>query len=113
MNSAIENRRHPRIPLSWPVILMTPQGPIKGETSNISVGGTLILCSETIEIDDEFQIILKHPEDHEMPVTCENVWSGKFISDETVYNVIGVRFIKISSSDREIIASMVAEYYLI
>ena len=75
MNSAIENRRHPRIPLSWPVILMTPQGPIKGETSNISVGGALILCSETIEIDDEFQITLKSSEDHQMSVTCEKVWS--------------------------------------
>ena len=114
MNTGIERRRHPRIPLNWPVILMTPQGPIKGETSNVSVGGlALILFLEKPKVGTEFQITLKSSEDHEMPVTCEKVWSGRIISDESIYHGIGVRFIKISSSDQDIIASLVAEYYLV
>jgi len=114
MNTGIERRRHPRAPLALPVVLMTPQVAIKGKTVNISVGGlALLLFLETPKIGDEFQIALKSSEDHEMPVTCEKVWSGSIIYDESVYNGIGVRFTKISTSDREIIASMVAEYYLI
>jgi len=114
MNTGIDRRRHPRAPIVLPVVLMTPQGAIKGKTANISVGGlALLLFLELPEIGDEFQITLKSSEDHEMPVTCEKVWSGSIVADESVYSGIGARFTKISSNDREIIASMVSEYYLI
>jgi len=112
MSTGIERRRHSRVPLSLPVVLMTPQGAIKGKTANISVGGlALILFFEKPEIGDEFQITLKSSEGHEIPVTCKKVWSGKIIADESVYHGIGVRFTKISSSDQDIIASLIAEYY--
>ncbi len=114
MNTGIERRRHPRVPLVLPVVLMTPQGAIKGKTANISVGGlALILFLEKPKIGNKFQITIKSSEDHGMPVTCEKVWSGRIISDESIYHGIGVCFIKISSSDQDIIASLVAEYYLI
>ena len=114
MNTGIERRRDPRISADWPVVLMTPQGAIKGKTANISISGLgLLLFSETPEIDDEFQITLKPSEGHDMSMTCEKIWSGSINLDETVYSGIGVRFTKISSSDRKIIAAMVKEYYLI
>ena len=46
MNTGIEKRRHPRIPLTWPVVFNSNKGPIKAITSNISEGGALILSSE-------------------------------------------------------------------
>ncbi len=46
-------------------------------------------------------------------MTCEKIWSGSINLDGSVYSGIGVRFTKISSIDREVIASLVAEYYLI
>lgn len=111
MKTGIERRRHPRIPIALSVVLMTAQGAIKGKTANISAGGlALILFSEKPEIGDEFQITLKLPDDHEVPVTCEKVWSGSIVADDSVYNGIGVRFTKISSSDQDIIASLVAKY---
>ena len=114
MNTEIERRRHPRVPLSLPVVLMTPQGAIKGKTANISVGGlALILFIEKPEIGDNFEITIKTPEDHEIPVTCKKVWSGRIIANETVYYGIGVQFTKISPSDSEIISEMVEEYYLV
>ncbi len=60
LNTGIEKRRHPRAPISLPVVLKTTHGLIKGKTANISVGGlAIILLSEKPEIGDEFQIILK------------------------------------------------------
>ena len=112
MNTGIEKRRHPRIPLKWPIILMTPQGPIMGVTCNISVGGALIFYSETIETEDEFQVILKSSGDHELPITCKKVWSDKMVADNSEYNAIGLLFAKISSSIQNFIASLVAEYSL-
>ena len=111
MNSGIEKRRDPRVPLVLPVVLMTPQGAIEGKTANISVSGlALLLFLEKPEIGDEFEITIKSSDDHEMSVTCEKVWSDTIILDESVYYGIGVQFTKISANDREILASMVAEY---
>ena len=114
MKKGIDRRRHLRVPLDLQVVLMTPQGAFEGKTADISVSGlAVLLFLEKPEISDEFEITLKSSEGHEMSVTCEKVWSGKFISDETVYNAIGVQFTKISSSGREIIAAMVEKYYLV
>ena len=113
MNIGIEKRRHLRIPLWWPVVLMPPQGPIMGVTRNISVGGTLIFCSEAIETGDKFQIILKSSGDHEIPITCEKVRSEKIVAGNSEYNAIGLLFTKMSSSIQNFIASMVEEYSLV
>jgi len=114
MITEIERRRNPRISADWPVVLKTPYGAIRGKTANISISGlALLLFSETPEIDDEFQIALKSPEGPKLSVNCEKIWSDSINLDGTFYSGIGVRFTKISSSDREIIATMVKEYYLI
>jgi len=110
MNTEIESRRHPRIPLSWPVVMVAPQGPIKGETGNLSVGGALILCSEIPEFGDEFEIILKPSNDHEMPVTCEKTWTSTFNTNGSTLCGMGVHFTEISSADREMIDSLITEY---
>mgnify|MGYP001825370676 CR=1 FL=1 len=111
MNNGFEKGHDPRIPGDWPVVLMTPKGAIEGKTVNISVSDlTLLIFSEMPEIGDEFQIILKPSKGDEIPVTCKKMWSDILILDKSVYIGIGVRFTKISPSDREIIASLVAEY---
>jgi hypothetical protein len=114
MKSIVEKRRDPRIPVSMPVVLMTSKGTIKGKTVNLSVSGLgLLLLPETREIDDEFQITLKLSDDHIMPLTCEKIWSDKIIFDGSFHIGIGVRFTKISSKNRQILASKVAEYFLV
>jgi hypothetical protein len=112
MDTGIEKRRHPRIPLKWPVTLMTPQGPIMGVTNNISVSGALIFYSETIETEGEFQITLKSSGEYELPITCKKVWSDKMVADNSEYNAVGLVFAKISSSIQNFIASLIAEYSL-
>ena len=111
MNFGIERRHHPRVAVDWSVTTTISKGAIKGKTSNISISGlALIIFSEMPDIGDEFQVTIKPSEDHEMKVTCEKIWSGNFIVDESVCIGIGVRFTKISSRDRQIIATLVAAY---
>ena len=113
MNSIIENRRYPRIPLNWPVFFETPYGRIFGEISNISVNGTRILCPYITETDEKFEIFLTPHEYHYIPVTCEKAWAGGFLTNAFFNIAIGVRFTEMSSSDQGIIASLVEEYQLI
>ncbi len=111
MTSAIEKRRHPRIPVKWPVVLNTPQGSITGETVNISVGGALIFYSEKPELSDDFRIVLNASEEHALSITCEKIWSRNFnIDGKTVFMGMGVRFTDISVDDRQFISSLVADH---
>lgn len=111
MKNGIDRRRDLRIPVGWPVVLITPQGAIEGMTANTSVSGlALLLFSEMPEVGDKFQIILKPSEGDKIPVTCEKIWSDNLILDESVCIGIGVRFTKISSHDRKIIAALAKAY---
>jgi len=111
MKNGVERRRDARIPAGWPAFLMTSQGPISGVTEDISMGGILILCSETIETENEIEIVIRLAKDHEMPATVKKIWSDKLLAHDSIYNEIGFSFTKISAGDRQIIASQVAEYY--
>ena len=112
MKNGIERRRDPRIPVSWPVVLITSQGAFNGKMINITASGSALICfSGPVEIDGEFSIVFNPSEDHEIYVPCEKIWSDKIIHEEGVFNALGVRFTKISSKDREIIDSIVKGYY--
>ena len=112
MNTGIEKRRHCRIPLWWPVVLMSPNGPIMGTLRNISVSGALISCSdsEPFANNNDLLVILKAPNGREMPITCKKVWSNKELSESLEYDKIGFIFTKITGKIRDFLASLIANY---
>lgn len=110
MNIDVERRRKPRIPICWSTVLMTPQGPKRGITEDISLGGILILCSETIETDDELEIAIRMSKNDEMSITVKKIWSHKLLAEDSIYYEIGFRFIKISPRNQKFIDSLVTEY---
>jgi hypothetical protein len=103
----IEKRLHPRIPVNWPVVILTPEGAIKGETRNISVGGACIEYSEEADLNGELQIVFEHSKQRSMSVTGRKAWAGNFnIDGKSVFSGVGVRFTEISREDRELISSL-------
>ena len=103
----IEKRLHPRIPVNWPVVILTPKGAIKGETRNISVGGACIQYSEEADLNGELHIVFEHSEQRSMSVTGRRAWAGNFnIDGKSVFSGVGVRFTEISREDRELISSL-------
>lgn len=114
MKDGIERRRHIRAPFALPVVLETTQGIINGKTTNISISGlALVIFFEKLPtLSDIFQITLKLPDNNEISVFCEKVWSGNIVDNDSVYNAIGVQFIKMSSHDRKVLTAMIKNYYL-
>lgn len=111
MEDEIERRIKPRIPMCWPVVLMTPQGSVKGMSEDISTGGVLILCQEPIDTENEVEITAKLSKDHEMSLSAKKIWSDGFLADDTIYYETGFCFTEISQDNREIIASLVEESF--
>ena len=102
-----EKRLHPRIPVKWPVVILTQKGAIKGETRNISVGGACIEYYEEADLNGELQFVFEHSTQRSMSVTGRKAWAGNFnIDGKSVFSGVGVRFTEISREDRELICSL-------
>ena len=111
MENEFEKRRRPRIVMCWPAVLKTPQGPIRGITEDISMGGVLSLWSEPIETEDEFEISVRFSKDREMSATVKKIWSEEVLADDSIYYEVGFHFTKISAHNQKIIASLVKKYF--
>ena len=106
-----ERRKYPRAKVVWPVIMENNRNIMSGETQDISFGGAYIRCRSRPkhpEINMFISISLLSPRIRAM---------GEVVRSEALDSVkegghygIGVRFIAISDTDRELISSIVAEH---
>ena len=102
----IEKRRHPRIPVRWPVTIITDKGTIEGESRNITVAGVFIHCQEEIH-----QMIIKIPKQESILVKGRVVWSNfDSMEESNNYRGMGFSFIKISDDDRVILADVISRH---
>ncbi len=105
-----ERRKHPRAKIVCPVIIENNRNIISGETQDISAGGAYIKCRSPLrhpEVNMYMSVSLLSPR---VRAIGEVVRSDVLASAKKggCYG-IGVRFVAISDTDREIISSKVAE----
>jgi hypothetical protein len=101
-----EKRQRPRVKVTWPVIVQTDQGNIKGETLNITVDGALILCHEPLEPEERVDIALHVPSlvrPLNIPARVIHCSGG----DEPTSYEIGIRFTDISEKSSWLISTAV------
>ena len=106
-----DKRQFPRVEVTWPVTMLTAQGPIEGEVNNISLGGAFVHCQEQPESNENFRVIIKVPHSRQFlrasaRVARSNIYNPEG-SDEP--SGIGVCFVEISDDDRQYIREVVAE----
>ena len=104
---SIEKRLHPRILVNWPATLHNVQGPIEGETKDISVGGAFIFLSEKPKFGVNFPILLKPSGKRSVSVVGKKIWSDTFNIDNKPVFGMGVQFMLISDEDRQFISTLV------
>ena len=89
-----------RIKVEWPVRLKTTRGLVEGKTRDISAGGAHIRCEEYLELNEPLHMIIEPPEREPMELAAVVIWSDS--ADESNRpRIIGVKFTKISNSDRQ------------
>jgi hypothetical protein len=87
-----EKRQYPRVEITWPVTIITPNGPKDGRIQNISLGGALIQCTKMPELDDFFRLIIKPAESRYIFASARIVWSDTFSNNKSMSHAMGVRF---------------------
>ena len=88
-----EKRLQPRVEVNWSVTVLTPEGPISGETRDINMQGAFICCEKPLPLDARFILSVRAPT-ASMQVMAQVVWSKNYTNlkeDKTVG--MGVRFI--------------------
>lgn len=106
-----EKREHPRIPVRWPITIISKKGSIEGESRNITVAGVFVHCLEKLEKNEEYQMIIKIPEKESLLLNGRVVWSNfENVDFNASYVGMGFCFIKISKEDRGVLGEMISRY---
>lgn len=110
MMMAIEKRQYPRAEITWPVTVITHNGPVDGRTENLSLTGTLIRCPEVPDLDDHFRLVFKPAARQLLLATAEMIWSDIFLNDKYAFYAMGVRFTYIPDHDQQLIGEVVSRH---
>jgi hypothetical protein len=107
---AKEKRQHPRVDISWPATVITPDGLVSCTTENLSPDGTLIHCPESPELLHNFRLVFKPAERQLILATAERVWFKALDSESSVSHAMGVRFTFIPDRDHQFIKGAVSKH---
>ena len=105
-----ERRKHERILVNWPVVVVTPQRYIGGEAKNISVGGACILCARDPSPSRTLRMAIKIPTNEELlQVTGIVVWSNLHPQPNDLYGYeTGIRFTDFIGRSRDYLAKAIS-----
>jgi hypothetical protein len=106
----IENRRHSRAKVKWPVSIKAPTGIIDGTTENLSLSGAFIRLSKLLNFTAEIPLVL-NAKGRFIPCTAQVVWSEEHnLSDQRKFHAIGVRFTRMMLHDREFLHAEISKH---
>ena len=108
-----ERREYARIPKNFQVSYDVPEGVVTTYLSNISLGGVFIKTELPLEKGTHFSLRIELPDGgKELDIDCEVVWA-RFHAITTPKGKapvgMGVKFLHISSEDRERIRSLLVQ----
>jgi len=106
-----ERRQTQRINVTWPITIITSQGTIEGESRNIAPSGLFIHCKSKLPEDEVYQIIIKLPNEKQIIVKGQMMWSNLNGRQDTgAFVNMGFSFIRMSDEDQEVLRSVISLY---
>jgi hypothetical protein len=108
----MENRHFARAKIKWPVSMNTDNRSTDGVTLNLSPNGAYIGCANPLRLHEVFDVTIDVPNsDSSIQATVEVVFSNIYGPDDAISpRGMGVRFLKISSQGRQIIAKQILQH---
>jgi uncharacterized protein (TIGR02266 family) len=90
----------------WLVAIKTDDRSMEGVTFNVSPNGAFIRCANPLRLNEVCNLAIQVPDkDVPVEVKAEVVWSNIYGPDDGISpRGMGVRFLEISSEDREALA---------
>ena len=108
----MDNRHFARAKIKWAVSMYTDDRSADGVTLNLSPNGAYIGCANPLRLNEVFEVTIDVPDsDSCIQATVEVVFSNIYGPDDAISpRGMGVRFVKISSQSRRIIAKEILQH---
>ena len=116
MSARQESRQYTRARIRWPITIRLPEGPIEGQTVDLSINGAYIYSEQRPKIGkilseqipkpgENLAITIKPPKRSPLAINAKLLW----IRDERITSVdMGTCFTKISDEDRLFLSAVVS-----
>ena len=101
MADQTEKRNKPRIQVKWPITIYTREGPISGESRNITSAGIFIHCKEELRLNEVCRMRIQPPKKQSVEVQGQLIWSNlDGLDSQGPYSGMGFSFVKCSEDDK-------------
>jgi len=110
LSDPVEKRGLPRIAASWPVTIITANGPVEGEARNITREGVFIHCMERLSVEETYRLVIKPPGE-EIKVMGKLLWSNlEGATGRDIQQGMGFCFVKVNEVHRELLREAFLKY---
>jgi hypothetical protein len=107
--SAPEEPQRQRAEVKWPVTLLTPHGPIEGETAYISLSRVLIVSKTSLPSEGDIGLLIQAPNNKALHMTSELVRTKVNDSDQNLTGYSAeLRITYVSEADKEFLCRIIA-----
>ena len=114
MNTFKIKRGHhyPKVDVKYPVIVLTADGQIQGETKNISTQQAFVRCKDPLRLYDVASMSIQFSKDESILAEAEVIWSNRYgPDDEITPRGMVVRFTRLSPRERKRLHNTIVKQY--
>jgi len=104
--------RYPRVKAAYPVLVLTADGPVHGETKQISTEQVFVSCPDPLPLYDIASMSIEVSKEESLVAEAEVIWSNRYGPDDDITpRGMIVRFRGLSNRDRKRLRGVIAKHY--
>lgn len=114
MNTLKIKRGHhyPKVDAKYPVLVLTTDGQMQGETKNISTQQAFVRCKYPLRLYDVASMSIQFSQDESILAEAEVIWSNRYgPDDEITPRGMVVRFTRLSPRERKRLHNTIVKQY--
>jgi len=102
----------PKINVTYPVVVLTAQGSMAGETKNLSTREAFVRCSDPLAVNDLATVDIELANGESLLAEAEVVWSNMYGPDDDITpRGMIVRFTNLPVNHRRRLHEVIARHY--
>ena len=103
---------YPKVDAKYPVVVLTADGQIRGETKSISTQQAFVRCKDPLRLYDVASMSIQFSKDESILAEAEVIWSNRYgPDDEITPRGMVVRFTRLSPRERKKLHNTVVKQY--
>lgn len=104
--------QYPKVNANYPVVVLTADGAVKGETKNISTRQAFVRCKDPLRLYDIASMSIQVAKNESLVAEAEVIWSNRYgPDDEITPRGMMVRFTRLSPRDRKRLHDVISKQY--